>query len=247
MKAPPARWSGGVIALHWLSAAWLALVFALGLAATAADLDAARKFDLYQTHKALGWLTLDPSGGAPRRPRRARRSAAGAGLVEGDPLAASRLVHAALYALLAAVPLIGWLRVSSAIVPIPVSLFGLATIPDIAPVDGEFSERMAFAHEFGAWALAALVALHVAAALKHQFVDRDAISLACGRARAADALDGAAVGADPGDAQIVGGAGLAERHAGRRRSPVRRRRRSRRCRRGGRRGRPCRARRARPR
>ena len=58
MKAPPARWSGGVIALHWLSAAWLALVFALGLAATAANLDAARKFDLYQTHKALGWLTL---------------------------------------------------------------------------------------------------------------------------------------------------------------------------------------------
>ena len=34
MKAPPARWSGGVIALHWLSAAWLTLVFALGLAAT---------------------------------------------------------------------------------------------------------------------------------------------------------------------------------------------------------------------
>ncbi len=47
-----------MIALHWLSAAGLALVFALGLAATAADLDAARKFDLYQTHKALGWLTL---------------------------------------------------------------------------------------------------------------------------------------------------------------------------------------------
>ncbi len=59
--------------------------------------------------------------------------------------------------------------------PIPVSLFGLATIPNIAPVDADFSERMAFAHKFGAWALAALVALHVAAALKHQFVDRDAI------------------------------------------------------------------------
>ena len=85
MKAPSARWSGGVIALHWLSAAWLALVFALGLAATRAELDAARKFDLYQTHKALGWLTLGASGGAPRRPRRARRPAAGAELVEGDP------------------------------------------------------------------------------------------------------------------------------------------------------------------
>jgi cytochrome b561 len=157
MKAPSARWSGGAIALHWLSAAWLALVFTLGFAATAANLDAARKFDLYQAHKALGWLTL-----ALLAARLAAR-------------AASRLVHAALYALLAAVPLIGWLRVSSAIVPIPVSLFGLATIPNIAPVDADFSERMAFAHMLGAWALAALVALHAAAALKHQFIDRDAI------------------------------------------------------------------------
>ena len=174
MTAPRARWNEGVIALHWLSAAWLALVFALGLAATAADLDAARKFDLYQTHKALGWLTLALL---------AARLAARAVRVAPPPApswsratrAASRLVHAALYALLAAVPLIGWLRVSSAIVPIPVSLFGLATIPDIAPVDADFSERMALAHKLSAWALAALVALHVAAALKHQFVDRDAI------------------------------------------------------------------------
>jgi len=174
MKAPPARWSGGVIALHWLSAAWLALVFALGLAATAANLDAARKFDLYQTHKALGWLTLVLL--AARLAARASRAA--------PPPApnwsratrwASGLAHVALYVLLAAVPLIGWLRVSSAIVPIPVSLFGLATIPNIAPVDADVSDVAAFAHKFGAWTLAALAALHVAAALKHQFVDRDAI------------------------------------------------------------------------
>lgn len=175
MKTPPAaRWSGGVIALHWLSAGWLALVFALGLAATAGDFDAARKFDLYQTHKALGWLTLVLL--AARLAARAARTA--------PPPApswsrltrwSSGFVHAALYTLLAAVPLIGWLRVSSAIVPIPVSLFGLATIPNIASVDAVFSQDMAFAHKAGAWALAALVALHVAAALKHQFADRDAI------------------------------------------------------------------------
>jgi cytochrome b561 len=174
MKAPAARWSGAVIALHWLSAAGLALVFALGLAATAADLDAARKFDLYQTHKALGWLTLVLLAG-----RLAARAARAAPPPAPSWSRATRwssgFVHAALCALLAAVPLIGWLRVSSAIVPIPVSLFGLATIPNIAPVDAEFSEVMAFAHKFGAWTLAALVALHVAAALKHQFVDRDAI------------------------------------------------------------------------
>ena len=105
MKTPPAaRWSGGVIALHWLSAGWLALVFALGLAATAGDFDAARKFDLYQTHKALGWLTLvllaarlaaraareageskdgEDGGQAESRPRRSRRPLARAPHDEG--------------------------------------------------------------------------------------------------------------------------------------------------------------------
>jgi cytochrome b561 len=174
MTTSAARWSRGVIALHWLSAAGLALVFALGLAATANGIDAARKFDLYQTHKALGWLTLLLL--AARLAARARR-------VAPPPMPdwsratrwSSRFVHAALYALLAAIPLVGWLRVSTAIVPIPVSLFGWATIPNIAPTNAELSDVLAFAHEFGAWTLAALVALHVAAALKHQLIDRDAI------------------------------------------------------------------------
>jgi len=174
MKTRPARWSGGVIALHWLSAAGLALVFTLGLAATAGNFDAARKFDLYQAHKALGWLTLALL--AARLAARAVRAAPPPGPSWSRATrAASRLVHAALYAVLAAVPLIGWLRVSSAIVPIPVSLFGLATIPNIAPVDADFSDAMALAHKLGAWSLAALVVVHAAAALKHQFIDRDSI------------------------------------------------------------------------
>ena len=174
MKGPPTHWSGSVIALHWLSAAWLALVFALGLAATAAGLDAARKFDLYQTHKALGWLTLVLLA-ARLAARAARAAPPPAPTWSGPTRAASHLVHAALYALLAAIPLVGWLRVSTAIVPIPVSLFGWATIPNIAPTNAELSDVLAFAHEFGAWTLAALVALHVAAALKHQLADRDEI------------------------------------------------------------------------
>jgi len=174
MTPPAARWGRGVIALHWLSAAGLALVFALGLAATATDIDAARKFDLYQTHKALGWLTLLLL--AARLAVRAVRAAP-------PPMAtwsratrwSSGVVHAALYGLLLAIPLIGWLRVSTAIVPIPVSLFGWATIPNIAPTNGELSDVLASAHAFAAWTLAGLAALHVAAALKHQLVDRDAI------------------------------------------------------------------------
>ena len=173
MRPPPGRWSVGVIVAHWLSAAWLALVFALGLAATRADLDAARTFDLYQAHKALGWLTL-----ALLAARLLARAAAAAPPPEAGWSAATRVasgaLHGALYGLMAAVPLIGWLRVSTAIVPVPISLFGLATIPNLAPIDAPLSETLSWAHRFAAWTLAALVGLHVAAALKHRFVDRDA-------------------------------------------------------------------------
>jgi cytochrome b561 len=173
MKAVLERWSRGVVALHWLSGAFLALVFALGLLATRADLGAARKFDLYQTHKALGWLTL-----ALLAARLAARALSPAPAPLAGWSAVTRLAthigHGALYLLLIATPLIGWLRVSTAIVPIPISLFGFATIPNIAPIDGELSEMLATAHSLCAWALAALVALHVAAATKHRLIDRDA-------------------------------------------------------------------------
>ena len=54
----PAHWGPVVIALHWLNAVAIVSLLALGLYMTRADFDAARKFDLYQLHKALGWLTL---------------------------------------------------------------------------------------------------------------------------------------------------------------------------------------------
>ncbi len=173
MKARPGRWSGAIIALHWFSAAFLALVFALGLLATRADFDAAHKFDLYQTHKALGWLTLMLL--AVRLFARAR-FAAPAPLPGWSSATrwAARLGHGALYLMLVATPLIGWLRVSTAIVPIPISLFGFATIPNIAPLDGAWSETLASLHSLCAWALAGLVVLHAAAAIKHRVVDRDA-------------------------------------------------------------------------
>jgi cytochrome b561 len=167
------RWSRAVVASHWVSAAFLAPVFALGLAATSAAFDAARKFDLYQTHKALGWLTLALL--AARLVARALRSPPDP-RPEWSPLTrlGARIVHSALYFLLLATPLLGWLRVSTAIVPVPVSLFGFATIPNIAPMNPGLSETLATAHFLCAWALAALVALHACAAIKHRFVDRDA-------------------------------------------------------------------------
>jgi len=47
-------------------------------------------------------------------------------------------------------------------------------LPDFVPVDRELSETIKPFHGWLAYALAAVVALHVGAALKHHVIDRDA-------------------------------------------------------------------------
>jgi cytochrome b561 len=88
---------------------------------------------------------------------------------------AARLNHWALYVLLFALPLTGWLMSSAA--NRPASWFGLVQLPDFVAPDERLEEAFEAAHEFLVNALFALVGLHVAAALKHQFVDRDGLFL----------------------------------------------------------------------
>jgi cytochrome b561 len=81
--------------------------------------------------------------------------------------------HWALYALLFALPLSGWLMSSAA--NRPASWFGLAQLPDFVAPDPELKERFEALHHLFVRALYVLVGLHVAAALKHQFVDRNGL------------------------------------------------------------------------
>jgi cytochrome b561 len=48
-------------------------------------------------------------------------------------------------------------------------------LPDIAPVNRALAAGLKLLHQGLAFTLAAAVLLHVAAALKHHFVDRDAL------------------------------------------------------------------------
>jgi cytochrome b561 len=169
----PGGWSGWIAIPHGLGAVAVPGLLGLGVYMTRADLDAAAKFDLYQWHKTVGFLTLlltlarvalrafvrapEPLASIPAR----TRALAGA-------------AHVALYVLAVGVGVSGWARISSAIIPIPIDLFGLATAPDIAPVDADLSEALARVHRYLAYALAAVLVVHVAAALKHRFVDGDA-------------------------------------------------------------------------
>ncbi len=86
---------------------------------------------------------------------------------------AARLNHRALYGLLFALPLSGWLMSSAA--NRPVSWFGLAQLPDFVAPDPGLKDLFEETHELLVNVLFALAGLHVAAALKHQFIDRDGL------------------------------------------------------------------------
>lgn len=83
----------------------------------------------------------------------------------------ARATHIGFYFLLLLMPLSGWIFGVS--VERGLYWYGLFSVP-VLPLDG-LSEAAHEAHEFGAYALLILIALHVAGALKHHFLDRDAV------------------------------------------------------------------------
>ncbi len=91
----------------------------------------------------------------------------------GWQLLAARLNHGAFYLLLFALPLTGWLMSSAA--NHPVSWFGFVQLPDFVQPDETLEHLLEDTHESLVKILIGLAILHVAAALKHQFIDRDGL------------------------------------------------------------------------
>ncbi len=85
----------------------------------------------------------------------------------------ARVMHGALYVLLFALPLSGWLFDSASGLR-PLFWWGLIRMPSLtggaAP---QLRDAFAELHEILFWSLLVLAALHAAAALKHHFIDRD--------------------------------------------------------------------------
>jgi cytochrome b561 len=80
-------------------------------------------------------------------------------------------LHGLLYLLLLAQPLVGWANSSAA--GIPVVWFGVLPLPDFVPHDKALAVNLGHLHGLLGLSLAVLIALHLLAALKHHFIDRD--------------------------------------------------------------------------
>jgi cytochrome b561 len=83
----------------------------------------------------------------------------------------ARFVHLSFYALMFALPLTGWLMSSAA--GIPVSFFGLFTLPDPIARDDALFRTLIEVHKVLGYLMLALIFVHASAALRHHFGFRD--------------------------------------------------------------------------
>lgn len=85
---------------------------------------------------------------------------------------AAHAVHGLIYVLLLAIPLSGWLMSSAK--GIPVVYFGLWQLPDLID-NKELADIFKALHQGLNAGLLGLIVLHIAAVLKHQLIEKDAI------------------------------------------------------------------------
>ena len=85
---------------------------------------------------------------------------------------ASNAVHGLLYLCLFAMPVLGWLGTGAN--GFPVEFFNWK-LPAILAKDKELGGLLMELHEIVGWTLAALIIVHIGAALKHAFVKKDGV------------------------------------------------------------------------
>ena len=181
MPAVQERYSNVAITLHWLIALGIIVNIALGLYFADLPRSDPDKFFLTQTHKSIGltilvlslirvaWRLMNPVPPLPASMSAVTKFAAHA-------------THFLLYLLIIAIPLSGWLLVSSSPLGLPTMYFGWFAWPQLPYFsDLPRAAKKIWVHEFGtvhvylAWSAIVLVTIHVVAALYHQFIRRDIV------------------------------------------------------------------------
>ncbi|MDZ4756151.1 MAG: cytochrome b/b6 domain-containing protein [Phycisphaerae bacterium] len=181
MHLPQWRWStvplreagtayaGTTIAIHWLTAAAIALAVALGL--RMADVGGGERERVFTLHMSVGmailFLTLlrislraihRPPAPLASNPWQRRAAAA---------------THALLYVLLIAVPAIGWMFVASSSATTPMPLFGFLPWPGALSGNQSLGDMAEGTHRLLAYGLCGLLLIHTSAAIWHHMRNAD--------------------------------------------------------------------------
>jgi len=165
----PISYTRTAISLHWLTFALIACGFTL--AVYMVDLPPSpQQLEYFSWHKWIGvtvfmlavarltWRLIHPAPALPA-------------MLPVWQQRAATSVHAALYVLILAIPLTGWLYSSAA--GVPTVYLGLVQLPDLLAKDKALAAQLKLVHITLNYTLLTLVVIHAAAALKHHVVDRD--------------------------------------------------------------------------
>jgi cytochrome b561 len=164
----PLRYTGTARVLHWIAALLIFAGFGLGLYMTELEFSPAKLRD-YAWHKWLGitvfllaavrigWRAAHPAPALPAMPAWQAQAA--------------RWVHGLLYVLMLVIPISGWIYSSAT--GVSVSYLGWVDLPNLVAKDRELAKSLLFVHQALNSVLAVVVTVHIAAAVKHHFVDRD--------------------------------------------------------------------------
>jgi len=173
------RYGTVAMTLHWLIAALIIANIYLGLSFDSYPKGDQTLFQVIQIHKSIGltvlvlsivrlvWRLMNPVPPLP------------AGMSPALKVVA-HLTHWLLYFLIIAIPLSGWLMVSTSRLGLPTSYFGLFDWPNVGfianmPLDQKHAlhEPLESTHVILAWSAIVLIVIHVAGALYHQFFRGD--------------------------------------------------------------------------
>jgi cytochrome b561 len=170
-QEPLLRYSNVNVAFHWITAALV--IFQIWLGLSFADMaQGPERASLFTWHRTIGAIILlvvlarltyrlanPPPPYPPELPKWER--------------VAGTWNHRLFYLLLIALPIGGVLAVSGLSPGPTITLLGGVAIPKIPGISKDIGELAGNVHSAAAWLLMALIVLHILAALKHQFFDRN--------------------------------------------------------------------------
>ncbi len=169
------RYGAVAMTLHWLIAFAIIGMLVGGKYMHGLPNSDPNKFLLYQLHKSTGitilaltvarivWRFAGPVPALPATMATWERWVA-------------HLSHFVLYALMILIPLSGWAVASTSSTGVPTVWFGLFEVPHLpVPATEEAHEAAEEGHELFGNLMILLLLLHVGAALKHHFWDRDSV------------------------------------------------------------------------
>jgi cytochrome b561 len=164
-----AHYTRTAVSLHWLVGALMIAAIFMGWTMTEMAISP-QKLKLYNYHKWVGITVLALA--ALRIYWRLTHRPPPLAAMPAWQSRAARSMYVVMYILMLALPLSGWAYSNA--VGFPVVYLGKIPLPDLVGKDKVLGANLHELHEILGTVLAGLIALHILAALKHHFVNRDA-------------------------------------------------------------------------